>query len=300
MKQIVGVSIGSSKRNHSVKVNLLGTDFEIKRIGTDGDLAAAQQMLKQLDGKVDALGLGGIDLFFVADGKKYVLRDAAKLKNAVKQTPVVDGSGLKHTLERAAIQYIQEKNVLSLKGKTVLMVAAVDRFGMAESLVESGCKMIFGDLIFGLGIPIPMRKYKTFKRVAKFLLPIVVKMPIKMLYPTGESQDKQSNKNQKWFKQADIIAGDYLFIKKYLPKRLDGKSIITNTTTAEDVAELKKRGLNYLITTTPVFNGRSFGTNVMEATLVAAMEKDPDIIKPQDYLEYLDKLEFKPRVEKLN
>jgi len=300
MKQIVGVSIGSSSRDHSVQVNLLGTDFEIKRVGTDGSLPKAQEILKELDGKVDAFGLGGIDLYFIADGKKYVVRDAAKLKKAVSKTPVVDGSGLKHTLERQTIKYLVDNNVLPLKDKTVLMVAAVDRFGMAESLVEAGCNMIYGDLIFGLGIPIPLRSHKTFKRVAKTLLPIVVKMPFKILYPTGSSQEKESSKNQKYFREADIIAGDYLLIKKYLPKRLDGKSIITNTTTAKDVEVLKERGLKCLVTTTPVFEGRSFGTNVMEATLVAAMEREPEQITSEDYLEYLKRLDFKPRIEQLN
>ena len=300
MKQIVGVSIGSSKRDHSVNVSLLDTDFQIKRIGTDGSLEKARQMLKQLDGKVDAFGLGGIDLYFVADDKKYIVRDAAKLKEVVKETPVVDGSGLKHTLERQTIKYLTDNNIVELKGKTVLMVAAVDRFGMAESFVEAGSTMIFGDLIFGLGIPIPIRSYKVFKRVAKIVLPIVTKMPFKILYPTGSSQNKQSNKNQKWFAKADVISGDYLLIKKYLPAKLDGKSIITNTTTAEDVKELKKRGLKTLITTTPVFEGRSFGTNVMEATLVAMIGKNADEIKPEDYTEYLKKLDFKPRVENLN
>ena len=300
MKNIVGVSIGSSKRDHSVNIKLLDTDFQIKRIGTDGSLDRAQELLKQLDGKVDAFGLGGIDLYFVADGKKYIVRDAAKLKKVVKETPVVDGSGLKHTLERHTIDYIVENNIIALKGKTVLMVAGVDRFGMAESLVEAGSKMIFGDLIFGLGIPIAMRSFKVFKRVAKITLPIVTKMPFSILYPTGDSQDKQSSKNQKWFDQADVIAGDYLLIKKYLPPKLNGKSIITNTTTAEDVEELKKRGLKTLITTTPVFEGRSFGTNVMEATLVAAIGKSAEEISPEDYLEYLKKLDFRPRVENLN
>ena len=300
MKQIVGVSIGSSKRDHSVNVSLLDIDFQIKRIGTDGSLQKARQLLKQLDGKVDAFGLGGIDLYFVADGKKYIVRDAAKLKEVVKETPIVDGSGLKHTLERQTIKYLTDNNIVELKGKTVLMVAAVDRFGMAESFVGAGSKIIFGDLIFGLGIPIPIRSYKVFKRVAKIFLPIVTKMPFKILYPTGSSQNKQSKKNQKWFAQADVIAGDYLLIKKYLPAKLDGKSIITNTTTAEDVKELKKRGLKTLITTTPVFEGRSFGTNVMEATLVAIIGKSVDEIKTEDYTEYLKKLDFKPRVERLN
>jgi len=39
---------------------------------------------------------------------------------------------------------------------------------------------------------------------------------------------------------------------------------LTNTTTSENVEELKKRGVSLLITTTPVIEGRSFGTNVLE------------------------------------
>ncbi len=300
MKKVVGVSIGSAKRDHSVKIDLLGTKFDIKRIGTDGSLQKAKDLLKKLDGEVDAFGLGGIDLYFVADGKKYVIRDANKLKKAVKKTPIVDGSGLKHTLERHTIKYLIENNVLLLKEKTVLMVAAVDRFGMAEALHQAGCKIIFGDLIFGLGIPIPLRSYKSFRILAKMLLPVVTKLPFKVLYPTGSSQEKQSTKNQRYFNEADIIAGDFLIIRKYLPQSLEGKYIITNTTTAEDVKILKERGLKSLITTTPVFEGRSFGTNVMEATLVALMEKSPEQIKPQDYLEYIKKLNFKPRIEIFN
>ncbi len=38
MKHVVSVSIGSSKRNHKVTIELLGEEFIIERIVTDGDL----------------------------------------------------------------------------------------------------------------------------------------------------------------------------------------------------------------------------------------------------------------------
>lgn len=301
MKQIVGVSIGSSKRDHEVKVKLLGEDFTISRIGTDGDLSAAVQKIKELDGKVDAIGLGGIDLYFVVDGKKYVVRDAKQLKNAASKTEVVDGSGLKDTLERATIKYLSENKIIDFSKKKILMVAAIDRFGMAEAFVDSSASMIFGDLIFGLDIPIAVRKFSTFKFLGKIIVPIITKLPFKVLYPTGDSQEKESTgKYAKYYQKADIIAGDFLLIKKHLPKDVSGKWIITNTTTKEDVAELKKRGLKCLVTTTPVFEGRSFGTNVMEATLVALLNKRENEITKEDYLKCLKDLDFKPRVEMLN
>lgn len=301
MKEVVSISLGSSKRDHEVKVKFLGEEVRIRRIGTDGDFEKAIQLLKEMDGKVDALGMGGIDLYLYAGSTRYSIKDAVKLQKAVKKTPLVDGSGLKNTLEREVVRYLQEEMDLRLEGKTVLMVSAVDRFGMAEALHAAGCKMIFGDLIFGLDIPIAIRSFSAFEVLARALLPIVTKMPFRMLYPTGGEQEEEPKvKYAKYYAEADIIAGDFLFIRKYMPRDMKGKWILTNTVTKDDVEDLKQRGVEYLITTTPELGGRSFGTNVMEAALVAFIGKPWDKIKADDYLHMLRKLNFKPRVEKLN
>ncbi|HAW59953.1 MAG TPA: quinate 5-dehydrogenase [Actinobacteria bacterium] len=301
MKEVVSISLGSSKRDHEVKVKFLGEEVRIRRIGTDGDFEKAIQLLKEMDGKVDALGMGGIDLYLYAGSTRYSIKDAVKLQKAVKKTPLVDGSGLKNTLEREVVRYLQEEMDLRLEGKTVLMVSAVDRFGMAEALHAAGCKMIFGDLIFGLDIPIVIRSFSAFEVLARALLPIVTKMPFRMLYPTGGEQEEEPKvKYAKYYAEADIIAGDFLFIRKYMPRDMKGKWILTNTVTKDDVEDLKQRGVEYLITTTPELGGRSFGTNVMEAALVAFIGKPWDKIKADDYLRMLRKLNFKPRVEKLN
>ena len=41
MKRAVSISIGSSQRNKSVEVTLLGEKVSIERIGTDGDMEPA-------------------------------------------------------------------------------------------------------------------------------------------------------------------------------------------------------------------------------------------------------------------
>lgn len=300
MKKVVSVSLGSSKRDHEANIKLLDEDFDIKRLGTDGDFQKAQELLAKLDGKVDAFGLGGIDLYLWAGGKRYPIRDALKLKAVVAKTPIVDGSGLKNTLERKVIEYLIDKG-MDLRGKKVLMTSAVDRFGMAESLHRAGCEVLYGDFIFGLNLPIPIRSFQTLTYLAKALLPIITKMPFQMLYPTGEKQEKKSvEKYSKYYQESDIVAGDFLFVRKYMPAEMKGKWILTNTVTQDDVEDLKKRGIEYLITTTPEIKGRSFGTNVMEAVFVAILGKDPEEVKPYEYLELLEKLKFEPRVEKLN
>jgi hypothetical protein len=300
MKQVVSVSLGSSRRNHAVETEILNTPIRIERIGTDGDFKKAVSLLKQLDGRVDAIGLGGIDLYLYFEDRKFYIRDALKLRDAVKKTPVVDGSGLKVTLEYLAVKKIEEAG-FNLRGKKVLMVSALDRWGMAKAFEEAGADVIYGDLVFGLGLPVPIRDYATFKKLAFTIAPIVLKMPYKMLYPTGREQEKKPEPRfTRYYEEADIIAGDFHFIKKYMPDDMRGKWVVTNTTTGEDVEEMKKRGISILFTTTPVYNGRSFGTNVMEAAFVAILGKRPEEITKDDYFALLDEMKYEPRVEKLN
>lgn len=302
MKHVVSVSLGSSKRNKRTEQEFLGEQFVVERIGTDGSIPKAIELIKELDGKVDAFGMGGIDLYVGCGRTRYMLRDAIPIAKAAKKTPIVDGSGLKATLERRVIKYLAAEAKVPFAGKTVLMVSGVDRFGMAEALRETGCNLILGDLIFVLGIPIPLRSLDALDRVARMIAPIVVRLPFSMLYPTGDKQDnrKLNPRQSRWYEQSDIVAGDWHYVNKWMPEKMNGQSVITNTTTEEDVAELKRRGVSTLVTTTPEMDGRSFGTNVLEGVVVALLGKRPEEITTEDVNGILDKLNFKPRITVLN
>jgi hypothetical protein len=298
MKRVLSVSIGSSTRDHSVEAEIMGEKFIIERKGTDGDINKAIELIKEHDGKVDAFGMGGIDLYIYGGGKRYIIKDAVPLKEAAKISPIVDGSGLKNTLERKVIEYIDKNNIINLNDKKVLVVSAMDRFGMAEALEGVGAKVICGDLIFALGIPKKINSIRTLHRIARAIAPIVCKLPFEVLYPTGKKQETRSDKFHSFYYEADIIAGDFLYINKYMPATLENKVIITNTVTARDIENLARTGISILITTTPEYGGRSFGTNVMEAIIVALMGKEEPT--PDEYEDYLNRLDFKPRIEYLN
>ena len=235
MKRVVSVSLGSSKRDHKVEAEFLGEKFVIERIGTDGDMERAIQMIRELDGRVDAFGMGGIDLYVMAGNKRYALRDARKIAAAAQVTPIVDGSSLKNTLERRVINYLQQELKWNFQGKHVLVVSGVDRFGIAEALWDAGCKTTYGDLIFALGIPIPIHKLSTLRFIAYSLLPLLSQLPFKYLYPTGKKQDTVDTKYEYYYKHNDIIAGDFHFIRKYMPPKLPNKIKIGRASCRERV-----------------------------------------------------------------
>jgi hypothetical protein len=300
MKHIVSISLGSSKRDKRVQAHFFGEDFLIERIGTDGDRNRYRQLVAELDGKVDAFGVGGCDIYLYAGDRKYIFREPLSFMAGAKRTPFVDGSGLKHTLERETIAYLDAQGIVDFANSSILLVSAVDRFGMADALAARAKSMVFGDVLFGLGLPFPIRSWKLAQTLARMTLPVIVRLPFQWFYPTGEKQEQNTPHFQRFFAEADIIAGDFHLIRRFMPEDLRGKTILTNTTTETDVKELTRRGVARLITTTPVFEGRSFGTNVMEAVLVTILGKPPQDLTPQDYLNKLKELHWMPQVQELN
>ena len=298
MKRVISISLGSSKRNHAVELEMAGEMCQIERIGTDGDMGKMVEMISHLDGSVDAFGLGGMDLYVYAGKSRYTLRDAKRVVRAARQTPIVDGSGLKNTLERKVIAYLVEQTEILKHKPRVLMMSGADRFGMAQALDAAGCQLVLGDLVFTVGIPVPLRSLQALEKVARLLAPLICQLPLSMLYPTGKKQEENKPKATGLFAEADIIAGDFHFIRRYMPENMQDKIIITNTTTADDVTLLRERGVKTLITTTPELNGRSFGTNVMEALLVALSGKDREL-NPNEYEELLAAVNFVPRITNL-
>src|SRR5690554_7512767 len=117
MKRVVSISLGSSRRDHKAQVEFNGTKFVVERRGTDGDMAAMIAMIQDLDGKVDAFGLGGIDLYIGTPFHRYTLRDGKRIVAAAQKTPIVDGSGLKDTLERMTIEYLEKHLGWDFRGK---------------------------------------------------------------------------------------------------------------------------------------------------------------------------------------
>jgi hypothetical protein len=300
MKRAVSISIGSSQRDKAVEVELLGERVQIERIGTDGDMEKAALLYKELDGKVDAFGVGGADLGVMVADKWYPLYSVQPMVRYVSQTPIVDGAGLKNTLENHVAPFMESqiKPYLDEVGRKAFITLGVDRWGMTKSFLDGGYECVFGDIMFGLGLPIAIRSEKSLKTLASILMPIVGRVPFEWVYPTGEKQESRDPKWEEYYQWATVIAGDCHYIKRHMPYRLDGKVIVTNTTTSDDVKLFKEAGCKYLVTSTPVLEGRSFGTNMMEAALIAASGKGRTLTR-QELNQLLDQLGFEPQLQEL-
>ena len=282
MKRAVSVSLGSSKRDKAVEVKLLDEMVSIERIGTDGDMEAAALKYKELDGIVDAFGVGGADLGVLVDKKWYPLYSVNPMVRFIKKTPVVDGTGLKTNLESKSAAFLDAhiKDYINERGRKAFIMTGVDRWGLASCFENAGYECIFGDLMFSLGIPIALHSTKSLKILAALLMPVAGRLPFAWIYPTGEKQEERKPKHVDKFHWATVTAGDCHYIKRYMPDDMQGKVIVTNTTT-------------------PVLEGRSFGTNMMESALIAISGKKRPLTDAE-YSDLLAQLKFEPQIQELN
>ncbi|NJD59297.1 MAG: quinate 5-dehydrogenase [Anaerolineales bacterium] len=299
MKRAVSISIGSSKRDKAVEIDLLGEKVSIERIGTDGSMEKAAQIYRELDGKVDAFGVGGTDLGLTVGRRYYPLYSIQPMVRFIKQTPFVDGGGLRTCLESQIGQFLEDNLGSYIKEKKAMVTVGVDRWDVATSFVAAGYDCVFGDLMFALGVPIPLHKLSQLKTLAALMLPIFGRLPFELVYPTGEKQEVRTPKFEKYYQWATVIAGDCHYVKGHMPDRLEGKVIATNTTTPEDVALFRQVGIKYLVTSTPVLDGRSFGTNMMEAAMIAVAGKGRKLTG-DELREMLGQLGFQPQLQELN
>ncbi|MGI4791130.1 MAG: hypothetical protein ACRYFS_20065 [Janthinobacterium lividum] len=291
MKQAVSVSLGSAAGDFVREITLAGQRVRLTREGTNGDMERARQRIQELDGEVDALGLGGIDISLSVGGQQFIIGDGQRLAEAATKTPVVDGSGLKNTLERRVVRELASSGKISSQ-TNVLMVSALDRFGMADAFVELGCPCVFGDLIFNIGLDFPLTTLSEIEDLAKKYRSRLLTVPFHLLYPTGTAQDTQTAdpRYAKYYEAADVIAGDGHLILRHLPASLPGKGIVTNTTRPHSLAKLAEAGVSWVATTTPEMDGLSGGTNLMEAALVAVIGLPLAEITPSVYDDWIERL----------
>lgn len=298
IKKAVSISLGSPDRDKRIQIELNGVPVILERIGTGGDPHAARRLFLDLDGQVDAMSVGGVDLYVRIGSRDYPIRSALKMVKGVHKTPVVDGRLLKYALESRIFKWDHVSKEIPARFRRAFVPFGTDRIGLIEAVSKKANEVIIGDLMFMFGIPIPVYGLENFIRLARLLLPIAGYLPISILNPPGAKDKTPQPKYEQYWQSADLIAGDMHYIYKYSPENLHGKFVITNTTTDENIKMLRTRGVNTVITTTPRYEGRSFGVNMMEAALVAYRgEKRPLTMEELD--ELIEKNEIKPTIQKL-
>ncbi len=257
MKRIVSISLGSSARDYRFTTTILGRTVEVERIGTNGDVARAAELIRAFDGRVDAIGLGGLTPVFRVGAARYPHQEAIHIAAQAHRAPVVDGGVIKATLERwVAAQAAQQIPGL-FRYKKVLCTSGIERYQLAAAIAQYGAELRFADPVVHIGLPsLPVpRTLEQLELYAATTLPITALLPYRLLHPVALGQEGYDPRAESLFRWAEVIAGDFAFIRRFAPQDLRGKTIVTDDPSPAEIEDLRQRGVVTLITMTPPLTG---------------------------------------------
>lgn len=284
MLQVVSVSLGSPARDHEAEVEVAGRRFLVRRIGTGGDVTAAARLVRALDGRVAAIGLGGINLALSVGERRYPLPQGAYLAAQARTTPIADGARWKAVVEPVAVAVLARRGLV-LRGRTALVSSVLDRDPLARALQGQGCRVLAGDALFALGLPFLFPSLRAFAVAARLTMPILRRVPIQCLYPL-DGRERVAGAPPRLFRAVDLLAGDFPLLRRRLPDDLRGKALIASTLTPADRDLLRDRGLARLATLVPSLGGRGFGANVWEAMVAAVTGRRPGQVPATHFLAF--------------
>ena len=303
MKQIISISLGTSKNDYEFETEFLGQDFNIKRFGTDGDMDKAAEMLLEWDKEADAIGLGNVK-FPYGIGPRYLSkRHESKIDKlgAQIQTPVTTGAALRDVSYEWCLRFVDHKFGDYFKNSRVLFLSGMTSYKIAQVMSEYTDNLTFADPVLENGIPKFINSLSDLKLYAHGAHEILQWVPSKRLASSAVPIKTWNDYVlRKAMQKANIIVSPYGgffdYFKDAALEELGGKTIITSTAYDDRVEFLKARGVDVIIDTTPKILERVVGPNVLEALIIAALERKRDYIRNDDLLEIISTQKMDPRI----
>ncbi|HWQ12434.1 MAG TPA: serine carboxypeptidase [Roseiflexaceae bacterium] len=306
MKRIVSISLGSAQRDYAFTTNVLGQRIEVRRIGTNGDPAVARALIRDLDGTVDAIGLGGLTPVFRVGTARYPHHEAIRIAAAAQRTPAVAGGLIKNTLDRWCVQEANRASRGLFNYRRILVTSGIDRYALAQALAGYEAELRFADPIVHSGLqflPLP-RSIAQLDLYAATTLPVTALLPYRVLHPVALGQEGHDPRGEQHFRWADVLAGDFAYIRRFAPRDLRDKTLVTDDPSPAEIAELRERGVATLVTLSPKLVGEDgqehyVSSDVLEGIAVALLECGPSPSEG-DIINFIDEANWGPEVLRLN
>lgn len=282
---------------------LLGREVRILRRGCGGEVGKARALIEAFDGKVDAIGLQGMPGTLQLGHCQVEHEAGAKLLLVAKQTPVVDGSGIRAGLERWGIMLADRAQPGIFSHKSVLMVPGLNHNGMVTALDRHAASVHFADPFIYFGLPqVPgVGTMATLHQAAPRELDRLREAPFRRIYAQADAA--RGGRASAAFGAAEVIAGDIGAIRRYAPASLRRKTIVVNHASEEDIADLKARGAAIVVTIMPSLDrGSNLGrwpASTIEAVLVALRPDAAAPLTEDTYLDMLADIHWAPAIQYL-
>lgn len=301
MKHVLVIDL--SDRDEKATGTILGQKMEVHLVGCHGDFEKARQLIESYDGKVDAIGLDGLHTHLSLAGVTRPHSAGSKLKAFAKKTPVVDGSGIRYSLESWSIILADRAQPGIFSKKRILMVPGLNHDTLVRAFFKHSSAIRYADPVLYFALPdfpgVGMQQIA--RRIASPTLEQLVDAPFRRIQPQpGSPGTPRSTKPFEW---ADVLAGDIGAIRRYAPADLTHKTVVCEWASQEDLEDLKSRKVSIVVNLIPTLEGDGGldhrSSAMVEAALVATLANKDQPLTENTYLDLIADLSWQPTIHYL-
>ncbi|HYO18862.1 MAG TPA: dehydrogenase [Dermatophilaceae bacterium] len=265
---IVHISLTGSERDYDEHVSFLHHEFRIVRMGTNGDVAAAESLVQKWADEAAAIAVTGIREARAAGLYDGELEAIERVKRATTAVPVTDGHGLRDVLQEWAIRHVQTEMPGFFSNARTVVLGGVNHDRTTRILREFTPNLEFADPLLRLDLPARLDANPVLGLAANVGMWPVRRLPgpVKSLVkaPGGRVSNAMARRAAR---DCDVVVATYDELTGFGLEDLAGKTVISSAISQDRLAELASRGVDMVLDSTP----QPFHVTVVAAVLEAMM-----------------------------
>jgi predicted amino acid dehydrogenase len=294
---VVNVSLAGADRDYDEQVTFLHRDFRILRLGTDGDVDAAEELVAKWSGDADAIAVTGIREARAAGLYDGELHAVDRVKAAAHRVPVTDGHALRDVLQEWSIRHVQTEMPGYFANARTVVLGGLNHARTTRILREFTDNLDFADPLLRFDVPARLDANPLVGAAAQVGL-----WPLRRMLPGSvKSQIKAPGHRvsaalaRRAAASCDVVVATYDELVAFGLEDLRGKTVVTSAISEERLAELARRDVDMVLDAVPQPFHVTVSAAMLEALMLATVA-DGSPLTNDDLLDMIVAAELEPRV----
>ena len=293
---VIDVSLADAAGDYDEQVTFLRRPFRIVRIGTSGDVDAAEELVRDWAEQADAIALTGAEEARALGWFDGSPDRVARVKAATDAVPVVDGRALHDVLQEWAIRRTNSEMPGYFTNARTVVLGGTNHDRTTRVLREFTPNLEFADPQLRFDLPARLDANPVLGLAARaaalpaHLVPGSLRTRLRApVEQASHALARQAARN------CDLVVASYEELTGFGLEDLAGKTLITSAISDERLAELASRGVDLVLDTTPQPFEVTVEAAVLEAMMVAGAQNG-DRLTNDDLLDMIVSAGLEPRL----
>ncbi len=293
---VVNVSLTGAERDYDEIVDFLGRSMRIVRVGTGGDVDAAEDLVQKWAQDAAAIAVTGIREARAAGLYDGELEAIHKVKRATDAVPVSDGHALRDVLQEWAIRHVQTEMPGFFANARTVVLGGLNHDRTTRILREYTDNLEFADPLLRLDLPNRIDNNPALGLAADVGLRSMRRLPGAVQAQIQAPGQRASHaRARKAARTADVVVATYDELIGFGLEDLAGKTLITSAISDDRLAELGSRGVDMVLDSTPQPFDETVNTATLEAMMMA-IAPSPGQLTNDDLLDMIVAAGLEPRL----